>query len=298
MAKRSFWTEDEIGLLRTSYPMASKGELLQAFPERSHDAIRHKASRLGITANIESHFRHLIHWSPQELEALRMRYPDGRIELLAQKLKKTPWAVYRKATDLGLRVVDFRKKPIRDGIFDGWTEFAAYWAGFIAADGCLQGDSKITIQLANRDSEHLQKFRDIIAPTTSLYRWRNSVILAFHSKRIFQRLLDMNITPRKSLTLKFPDTLPDEFIHHFIRGYSDGDGSIYKTRNLVAWQLLGTEAFLKRAINYLPYHPKVRKRHDCNVWIITVYGRPALEILEWLYQKTTICLERKRNRIF
>ncbi|MEL3972227.1 LAGLIDADG family homing endonuclease [Rossellomorea oryzaecorticis] len=40
------------------------------------------------------------------------------------------------------------------------------------------------------------------------------------------------IQPNKSLSIQLP-TIPDSYLNHFIRGYFDGDGSIYKSRNCV-----------------------------------------------------------------
>ncbi len=40
---------------------------------------------------------------------------------------------------------------------------------------------------------------------------------------MFSRLIELGMTPRKSLTIKFPKT-PNHLLCHFIRGYFNGDG--------------------------------------------------------------------------
>jgi hypothetical protein len=38
-------------------------------------------------------------------------------------------------------------------------------------------------------------------------------------------LMEIGLTPRKSLTIQLP-TIPDEYFYHFTRGYIEGDGWI------------------------------------------------------------------------
>ena len=49
------------------------------------------------------------------------------------------------------------------------------------------------------------------------------------------------IIQNKSLIIKFPNNIPNEFLRHFVRGYFDGDGGVYfkqhwrKDRNKFDW---------------------------------------------------------------
>lgn len=47
------------------------------------------------------------------------------------------------------------------------------------------------------------------------------------SDNMFVDLCKHGCVPNKSLILTFPRTIPDNLIHHFIRGYFDGDGSVF-----------------------------------------------------------------------
>ncbi len=47
---------------------------------------------------------------------------------------------------------------------------------------------------------------------------------------MFEDLCKHGCVPNKSLILEFPKTVPSDLIHHFIRGYFDGDGSVFITR--------------------------------------------------------------------
>ena len=51
-----------------------------------------------------------------------------------------------------------------------------------------------------------------------------------NSPHLVETLISYGCTPRKSLTLKFPDFnifKSQSLINHFIRGYFDGDGSVF-----------------------------------------------------------------------
>jgi DNA-binding transcriptional regulator WhiA len=48
-----------------------------------------------------------------------------------------------------------------------------------------------------------------------------------YNDTIFDRLVELGVTERKSLIIIFPDT-PEPYVRHFIRGCWDGDGSIGK----------------------------------------------------------------------
>jgi hypothetical protein len=46
------------------------------------------------------------------------------------------------------------------------------------------------------------------------------------SNKMYDDLLSLGLSPRKSRTIAFPP-IPQEYVRHFIRGCWDGDGSIY-----------------------------------------------------------------------
>jgi len=74
--------------------------------------------------------------------------------------------------------------------------------------------------------------------------------VCFSSKHLWKTLNSYGCTPRKSLTLKFPNKnifKNENLIYDFIRGYFDGDGWItYRNQSHteMSWGLLGTENFI------------------------------------------------------
>jgi hypothetical protein len=109
----------------------------------------------------------------------------------------------------------------------------SYWAGFIAADGCIRGyhDHYLSLGLSKKDISHLEKFkRDLrLSNKITIYDKHNSCITGLSSNKICDDLKNnFNITPRKSKTLKPPNIKNKTNILSFIAGYIDGDGSVGK----------------------------------------------------------------------
>jgi hypothetical protein len=133
-----------------------------------------------------------------------------------------------------------------------------YWAGFIAADGCLwtRGDA-VEISLQEADVDHLKLLAKHVGfngpiekckhagsfPTTQC-RYR----LTFYKSQVWHKDLgvNFNVTPRKSLTLQ-PPPLSGEFALAFIIGYIDGDGcfSYCKRDHLNIFTVDGTQQMLE-----------------------------------------------------
>ena len=111
------------------------------------------------------------------------------------------------------------------------TEEKAYWLGFIAADGCVYKMSKnayrLQINLSAVDIGHLELFNDCIESdyiiTQKKVNNSDTCILKISSKEFTDNLINLGITPNKSLIVQMPN-ISQDLIRHFIRGYFDGDG--------------------------------------------------------------------------
>lgn len=118
---------------------------------------------------------------------------------------------------------------------------------------------------------------------------RNSIVLSIGSKQIAQDLANnFNIIPKKSLVLLPPVRMPNEYAHHFIRGYVDGDGWIGKTAPAIG--VAGTKTMLEWIKSVFGYNcsvgnPTVRKRKNSEIFELTFGGiRQTFSIIEWLYK--------------
>ena len=108
--------------------------------------------------------------------------------------------------------------------------------------------------------------------------------------------------PKKSLILKFPNykQVPKKLIKHFIRGYIDGDGSIYMSNNNIHISVLGTKEFLEALITTIKMPSrnlyKNNKNNSSNCYFFQYSGRNAINLIEFLYKNANIYLERKYDK--
>lgn len=188
------------------------------------------------------------------------------------------------------------------------TEEKAYWLGFIAADGNISKTMKnMRINLNIRDKKHLEKFRQSIGgnqPIKENIREKNySVYIDVNSKKICEDLQKYGITSNKSLTLDVVfNLIPQALIHHFIRGYFDGDGSI----NLYTrppyfyeeWELsfISTEKML---LFFQKEFGIFHKLYTCgNNYRFGYRSKKDIEkVIHYMYKDATIYLDRKYEKV-
>lgn len=128
--------------------------------------------------------------------------------------------------------------------FKTWSASMAYILGFIMADGCLihkdfckSKSNTLVIAIHSKDRAILEFIHKEINVSSNIYDrifvgndgiLRQESRLTISSKDIINDLIILGITPRKTGKEKFPD-IPKDLIRDFIRGYFDGDGSIFQT---------------------------------------------------------------------
>ena len=108
------------------------------------------------------------------------------------------------------------------------NEEKAYWLGFLSGDGAIT-ENKVRLRLANRDTEHLKKFKKVVGWTGKDYRCKrtNALEVGFRSLRMVSDLASYYVTSRKTFTVRFPE-ISGALERHFIRGVFDADGCISK----------------------------------------------------------------------
>lgn len=187
-------------------------------------------------------------------------------------------------------------------------EHKAYWLGFLYADGynnekfyqieiTLKDEDKYILEELKKDCESIY---DIKYKEVSL----NGKIfpcnrLTLYSKEISQDLKKLGCIQKKSLIIKFPTEkqVPDNLIHHFMRGYFDGNGSISGNK----FMLSSTKDFLDEYIKVLRNNTDISKAGYFSIdgqghrWS---HGskRDLKKIFDYLYKDATIYLHRKYNK--
>lgn len=191
------------------------------------------------------------------------------------------------------------------------SEEQAYWLGFLYADGSLTYKENfptryvVELSLQKNDKEHLEKFKLFMNSKRKIeFRERlNAFRIIISSKKTCSDLIKLGCTPKKSLTLTFPNEkqLPKKLINHFIRGYFDGDGHISLRKNtngLQTIQILGTKEFLESLVSIKKINCSLKKdlRHKGNTFYISLNVLDGTKLLKDMYQKSTIHLTRKYEK--
>jgi hypothetical protein len=183
--------------------------------------------------------------------------------------------------------------------FKVWSSTMAYVLGYWFADGNMytqKSCGSYVVSIGSKDVEHLAALRQVIG-VGKLTRITGSDVfkLVICRKELYEDLLRLGGTERKSLTLRWPE-VPGAFLSDFARGYVDGDGSLMwhksgrSTQPLVS--AVGTREFLTGMSNAVQSatgipapvcHPD---RRGTNTWVIKWYGTQAKCLAIWLYLTT------------
>lgn len=185
------------------------------------------------------------------------------------------------------------------------TEEKAYWLGFLYADGYVNDAKGLELTLAAKDLEHIKEFRKFMQSDSNItfQEATNSYRLCLYSIELAKDLTRLGCYQNKSLTLKFPteDQVPSHLIHHFMRGYFDGDGCISQNKKQKVFSVIGTSDFLDKYEEILLTALKKdtrNKRYKQGQAFSIVYGGnlQVNKIYNYLYNKATIFLKRKQQK--
>lgn len=136
-----------------------------------------------------------------------------------------------------------KKYKLNENFFEVPNEKNSYYAGFIAADGCIRVRKGVYVTtktlcfgLSKKDENWLENFKKDIEYTGPIKTYesngRKFVRMLITSNKICDDLeKNFNITPQKTFTLQPPNIVYRNLIDSYICGYIDGDGSVCFSKN-------------------------------------------------------------------
>ena len=259
----------------------------------------------------------------KEKEAIVKSYNDGiYIKDLIKLYKTTKRAIPMVLKEYNINSKRKNRYTLNENYFETIdTEHKAYWLGFIAADGCITKTNYFAISL--KDEDILLKFKNDLEYTGEVYNPQYNKgeniysRINFSSKKLCDDLRKLGIYENKSLTYNKLPNIPDNLMHHFIRGYFDGDGSInrsgswtyhskikntYSDHYYIRYKvcIIATYDFCVNLNNYIKdkinYNGKIRKHNKSEMYYYNIYDKKALKnFYEYIYKDATIYLNRKYN---
>lgn len=217
--------------------------------------------------------------------------------------------IHRVLTNRNIKLRENRKYTFDFDFFKKIdTEEKAYILGFWYADGNNR-NQRDGIRIELTDLEILEKMKRVFKYTGEIKykkpvneRCKPQYSLYLCSKDISHDLEKLGCPPNKTFKIKFPspDIVPDSLIHHFLRGYFDGDGSfkVGKTNRPNNVSIIGTRNFVDGIVklcdfaefHYYQRHPKRNKDN----WTIMITKKDGIRnFMNYIYKDATIYLQRK-----
>lgn len=245
-------------------------------------------------------------WTEEEDRLLRRDYGDLTYTDIGRNTGRTWSAVRNRARYIGLtgRSNLGRKYSANTEFFSEPNIVNSYWAGFIAADGCVSSTrNRLSIGLAKKDAGQLDLLCLGLDYTGGVKIYDDRASLSISSRQIILDLAsNFSITPRKSTTLKPPKIEREDLVKAFISGLIDGDGSIgirpnitiYGTKQILEWIRPYFESWTSKS-RYR--RSKVIKLSGRHLHMYRVSTRRAIEVGSALLSVEVPRLQRKWSNL-
>jgi hypothetical protein len=199
-----------------------------------------------------------------------------------------------------------RLYSLDENAFDVITPEAAYWWGFLYADGNINKRS-VVLALKWDDFAHVEKFKEFMrseAPTKKYgHKIGRDVHYACHlnitSQHLARRLTELGIVPHRTRFDCVKDNLPQDMIRHWIRGFFDGDGTIHNARGQFGVGFMGSLEVVEWVRENIPCVDKSKRIHKhciSNVFYLNFNGNNiSRKITNYLYDGQTLYMDRKHK---
>lgn len=199
------------------------------------------------------------------------------------------------------------RKDIDSTVFSKYTVESCYWAGFLAADGHI--DSNGTIGLELKDLEPILAFKKFCSSEHNISHnvVKGSYRIRFVDKQIYEDIIDnFSITVDKTFNLRLPLLSTNTYYASYFRGFFDGDGCLtefFNNRPTASFRVFltsGSLSFLEeslellREINIIKGGSIHKKASSC--WHIQLAIQDSTSFLNWIYSTDGYRLVRKYEK--
>lgn len=193
------------------------------------------------------------------------------------------------------------------------SECKAYFLGLLFADGYCDKDSgRVMIGLQEQDGYILEKFKEVIQFTGNLtfiskahLNQLNQYHICLTSKYLSSVLDNHGMVRAKSLILKFPTTIPNSLLNHFIRGFFDGNGCATTKNGYTVISIISTLDVLRNIKSTINTYYGIdkgsiseRSKTNSPVKQLEFYGSNITTLVrDYMYKNANFFLTRKYDKL-
>ncbi len=187
----------------------------------------------------------------------------------------------------------------------------AYVLGFWFADGYMRKEKSYRVLFFSKDYQILRDIRSVLSSTHPIRKNTadNCYLISICSRELYEDLNFLGGLRGKSKIIEFPD-IPVRYLPDFIRGYFDGDGSVFHqsykaTKNGKMYTHLrsnftsGSMKFISKLMEILYKHIKLKRKiigkFNNGASLKLGYGqKETIKLLKYMYYPNfPISLQRK-----
>lgn len=267
-------------------------------------------------------------YSNETIKHVHERHRSGEsMHLLCQEYEVNPSYFTRAFKKLGLSWERTHGRYNKNACFfeNIDSEIKAYYLGLILSDGYVSWNGRkkmVGIRLNEEDGYVLEPLRQAICPRIKVTYFN----LNYYTRKdgttprqaryevtsnvLCDSLAQYGVVERKSYNddVILPELATETLFRHFLRGFSDGDGSIRDTGGSKQWFVMSlSESFLKEIQGKLSFYAphnlrfKLDRKTFDNHYHTQYYLRlnkrqDILWLACWLYNNASYGLVRKLNR--
>lgn len=268
--------------------------------------------------------------SKQFIEQLLKEYNEGAsMQELNQKYHTDTYYQFKKLKNVQKRTIGEQHALSRTNCYVlNWNcktisnEKEAYILGMLYADGYISGNQQIGLRLKDTDKNLVEEIKNYFSKEIKLQYDKRKKCYGFvvSSKVLVENLETLGMLRHKTnIEFSMPN-IPENLQRHFIRGYFDGDGSIYmckkdiKTPYLKGYICSPTKTILENIqsvllsndidckINFEKRKGRLMRCVDsfiissCDMYRLFIRKKEALrKFYHFLYDDCSIYLERKKE---
>lgn len=217
-----------------------------------------------------------------------------------------------------------RGLSVNQKFFTSWTPNMSYVLGLTVADGCIatkrirkrDGVKQYYFNITSKDKNFLEKIKKAMGAKQKICTKSNRYAgekeyysIQIGHQKICNDLIKLGVWPNKTHNLE-PIKVPSEYFSDFVRGFFDGDGSVYIYKVNKVPQIKA--GFVSSSLNFISdlneklctnldistktIYKKIPKRGKKMIlYSICFYIEDCKKLAEFMYgNNPTLCLDRKR----